>query len=641
MFEPTFASVMRTIQVAVASDAEELTFLAEGGCATEAIHPQGRAVRKLYDEVRPALRVLTPPVALVLLIAGTVLLTQSGFMVSPRVVNAAMSTGSLYVVPDEDLSAIAADAAAQAKQYQEQQKNLRAKVAALVDGAQADQKAAFQQISSAQGHRDQAKELRVTALSTLQTAKDYDEKAAKDMVSGEAAQAEAREKVEQAANLMREGKAKEAKGTDSLQAAKQAEEDALEEVGFFRVCVELPGVRLNGKKPTEVKPIATSDRHDTWDLCMQWCQSHEECRQAVFTGDTNRCEFFGEATSEPIVWESNFNSTYCGALAEKYDLMDKLEAVIQTNPRAAGVSVDALHVHAAQCAWEGENCLQSRCCADTCAPNATSAKCEPYTCYKRDQDFAGCKSGAAPADWIGTKLGGHQNKDVRKAKSASERQGTSLFCFTVLKWSSFEGALALNFKSKGLGICACNEHAFIDRLMPASSSNVDGFIQAWEKVKQDGRWEHHDWTVKVDSDAVFFPERLRWHLKRLRTPRASFVYLRNTGSEPHLLGVLSVLTTQAVRLYFERSQDCKKHILSMFGEDFWLLSCLEGLGVGYQSDYHLLDDQAKAIENCTSDRVVAFPMNRKVDEWNTCHKAAAASWENRKKRHMSRFQLQQ
>merc|ERR1712137_1197121 len=39
--------------------------------------------------------------------------------------------------------------------------------------------------------------------------------------------------------------------------------------------------------------------------------------------------------------------------------------------------------------------------------------------------------------------------------------------------------------------------------------NADVFTRAWQVVGMLGRWQYHDWTVKLDPDAVFFPDRLR------------------------------------------------------------------------------------------------------------------------------------
>merc|ERR1711997_26638 len=38
------------------------------------------------------------------------------------------------------------------------------------------------------------------------------------------------------------------------------------------------------------------------------------------------------------------------------------------------------------------------------------------------------------------------------------------------------------------------------------------FYQVWKKVRDVGKWETTDYTVKVDADAVFVPSRLRNYL---------------------------------------------------------------------------------------------------------------------------------
>merc|ERR1712218_237604 len=35
------------------------------------------------------------------------------------------------------------------------------------------------------------------------------------------------------------------------------------------------------------------------------------------------------------------------------------------------------------------------------------------------------------------------------------------------------------------------------------------FLQAWDAIKRNGQYLQHEWTVKVDPDTVFLPERLR------------------------------------------------------------------------------------------------------------------------------------
>merc|ERR1740138_1794773 len=49
--------------------------------------------------------------------------------------------------------------------------------------------------------------------------------------------------------------------------------------------------------------------------------------------------------------------------------------------------------------------------------------------------------------------------------------------------------------------------------------NTEIFVRVWRKIIADRRFEKHAWTVKVDTDTVFFPERLR-------------EFLRSQGSAP-------------------------------------------------------------------------------------------------------------
>ena len=39
--------------------------------------------------------------------------------------------------------------------------------------------------------------------------------------------------------------------------------------------------------------------------------------------------------------------------------------------------------------------------------------------------------------------------------------------------------------------------------------NTGSFVKVWDRIREDGLYALHDWTVKVDADCVFFPARLR------------------------------------------------------------------------------------------------------------------------------------
>merc|ERR1739845_341308 len=92
-----------------------------------------------------------------------------------------------------------------------------------------------------------------------------------------------------------------------------------------------------------------------------------------------------------------------------------------------------------------------------------------------------------------------------------------------------------------------------------SYSNINSFLKIWDQVKADGRWEQHDWIVKVDADAVFLPDRLKTHIRtQLKTPQGSKVYLRNIKFAFEFMGALEIMTREALALYFEKGHTCRQ-----------------------------------------------------------------------------------
>lgn len=288
------------------------------------------------------------------------------------------------------------------------------------------------------------------------------------------------------------------------------------------------------------------------------------------------------------------------------------------------------------CAWAGDNCIESKCCANVPVPNWKFTEFKWYTCWKKDESFGSCETGSAPGGWDGAVLGHMGTREVPKAPEGVLTQGTSLFCFCVVMWNhpatkafwDSEAALANNIKKTGRSIMGCDDHAFFQGAElnaggdASSINNIDSFVQAWNHVKDDGRYLQNDWTVKVDSDAVFFPDRLRMHIQGLRTPQGSRVYLRNINFKFHFLGALEIFTKEALQTYYEKSWVCDSKVGHQGGEDYWMLSCMDGIGVDHQTDFQLLNDKYAATGNCNDPWVVGFHFYKKVGSWNACHDAA-------------------
>lgn len=281
-----------------------------------------------------------------------------------------------------------------------------------------------------------------------------------------------------------------------------------------------------------------------------------------------------------------------------------------------------------ECSWTGQSCLATRCCANACLlgqPVDGKASCSWYTCFQKDNSSAECVTGAPPEHWNGTKLGGHPQRKVPKADDGVLTQGSSLFCFAAVRPSSAgDNELANHAQEEQMGIVECDAHRFIDGL--ESGSDLDLALYAWRQVQTGGEWRQHDWTVKVDIDTVFLPERLRWHLKELRLPQGSRAYLRNLEEFPLFSSAMQVVSREAFQLFVQKGEQCMGPIGMEGGADYWMLSCFEGLGVDFQSDSTLLST-ASTLESCRDDWIAAFPKFRGVKAWTSCRQLSEETWQ--------------
>jgi len=109
--------------------------------------------------------------------------------------------------------------------------------------------------------------------------------------------------------------------------------------------------------------------------------------------------------------------------------------------------------------------------------------------------------------------------------------------------------------------------------------NTPVFMKVWDRILEDNRPRLHDWTVKVDPDAVFFPARLRGVLlSHHETPQG--IYLNNCQFGLH--GPLEVFSRNAVSAWSYGRNACVKHFRMVcsgdfscqWGEDMFIDQCL-------------------------------------------------------------------
>jgi len=199
-------------------------------------------------------------------------------------------------------------------------------------------------------------------------------------------------------------------------------------------------------------------------------------------------------------------------------------------------------------------------------------------------------------------------------------EGPSMFCWALVLPRGEEPALLLRQLREGVGIFSCDAHLSVsnaslkiafgsaaNRLKTAvieaylftplggkyfTALNSPVFIKAWHAVFQDGQYRNYDWTLKLDADAVFVPDRVRTllgdHCSGGRGDcRAK--YLANFGGDVH--GPVEALSGQAMERYASGEARCRDQVdYSDKGEDWYLALCMDLLDIPGEEEPRLLSD---------------------------------------------------
>lgn len=227
----------------------------------------------------------------------------------------------------------------------------------------------------------------------------------------------------------------------------------------------------------------------------------------------------------------------------------------------------------------------------------------------------------------------------------------SVFCFALMVPFSYEGGL-LNLQfHKRSGLFACDEHTvysnttqdivgvgFVINVINMdlecerggefqTQLNLKVFREVWARVASDGIYRRHDWTVKVDADAVFLPSRLQYAVQKYSHAPAS-IYLTNCRFGLH--GAIEVFSRFAVLALTSGWGHCEQHFARLcggpcwWGEDLFIDQCLaEVVHVHrYFEDSLLLEDKCGLPQNgwrsCSDPGKVAFHPFKSIDEYERC-----------------------
>lgn len=219
---------------------------------------------------------------------------------------------------------------------------------------------------------------------------------------------------------------------------------------------------------------------------------------------------------------------------------------------------------------------------------------------------------------------------LRTEISRSKSKSISLFCFCVMRSTGEEPKLIKRQFLNGVGIFGCDsQNIYSDRKVligspslpqytttqidinlhgatggvgtrTASWLNTETFIRAWETVINENQFSNHDWVVKVDPDAVFFPDRLREHL-------SNAIQGDRNGAPPCLQHSCPLEWESTEGGYFcKATQACRPASLGSLPPSY----CQDPCYIGKPPLYNLTNEPRNGVLPCVG--IHSCPM-----EWNT------------------------
>jgi len=293
------------------------------------------------------------------------------------------------------------------------------------------------------------------------------------------------------------------------------------------------------------------------------------------------------------------------------------------------------------CGWPGNDCTKSKCCLGV-----------NQQCFQKDENWAVCKEdcnqGPDPYDnnetWSCLPMGG-------RSMGLPLRGSPSLYCWSLFQTTTYENDVMKNQMEKGIGIFQCDDWALLSTAEPTDMGetpdkqkaktlhvdmteitvSVDGtagnaklFINCWNVLIKDGRWNLHAWTVKADPDAVVVPDRLRKHLAPYVLENVYVVNCNAFPGSPNfpmMYGSLEIYSWKAIQTYANGMSSCMTDMgmmLPAWGEDYFMTHCLDHIGVGRISDFASVGDGVCTGVNCGDNWVAAFHPMKSVSAWQQC-----------------------
>lgn len=285
----------------------------------------------------------------------------------------------------------------------------------------------------------------------------------------------------------------------------------------------------------------------------------------------------------------------------------------------------------AGCSWAGKDCSETHMCCN-----------EGFNCMKKDDTFAGCAQSQQvstwdeqdvppPEGWDGKVLGGWRGEyAVDPAPEGTDMAGTSFYCIMAVLPDSPEMDLLDVARKNKASVFGCDDHSVYHSWQTDDAGwdtgrttlvNTAVFLKVFHWVKRDGKYLDHDWTIKVDADCVFVPQRLRDHIYGLRPPKDTAVYMKNNDLEglgnDGFLGAVEVFSKRAIQVYLDNDAECGKYLGTNSGEDGFFKGCMDALGIGFVWDRDMFTPNYDPAM-CTKGQYAAFHPIKYASHWQRC-----------------------
>jgi len=235
--------------------------------------------------------------------------------------------------------------------------------------------------------------------------------------------------------------------------------------------------------------------------------------------------------------------------------------------------------------------------------------------------------------------------DGETAVPKRRSSGPSLFCFAVANedyemeivkyqhdscagiFDCDEAVIVSNFDDAG-GVPALKiEPVYVGMSQDGFAANTEVFMEAWNAVRDHGRFNEFEFTIKADPDCVLVPDRMRTRLGWLGSGPFYVVNCDRDGlEEPMMFGAVEALSLSAVLAYFDGQDRCRNELpWQAWGEDKFLGKCLDLLGAQRATDYDLLHDQrCLGAADCANEAPGAFHPFKSAPSWQICWEQATS-----------------